>query len=370
MASALVVGADTTDEAAGGREEEGEEICAAEGRVAAAARAASAGRNSPDKWFRLKAGSEQYFINVFPVIVSGIWVDPPRFEWRDRPAPELRYILSEHSFGAGDEREPFFTGEGEQSVSRPKALVSIIIPALNEEHTISSVLRSLARQERISDCEVIVVDGGSRDRTVEVAENFPFVRIETSAPGRAVQMNHGAEAATAPALWFLHVDSTLPDRRTVDALLEALDDPAVVAGCFRFHLRGDDLYYRLINALVNLRARALGRPYGDQGIFVRRELFLGLGGFRPSAADCEDLDFVLRVREQGEFRLLPATVETSARTWKRYGKVATTFWHLNQWLRFEWSRRRNDPAMAALIAKPAEAQGTKEVTSAATPDAH
>lgn len=264
--------------------------------------------------------------------------------------------------------------ECEVEVKRRNPLVSIIIPALNEEHTIATVLRSLARQDRISDCEVIVVDGRSSDATVQVAENFPFVQVEVSEQGRVAQMNRGAQVATAPVVWFLHVDSTLPDRRTVDSLLLAVQSPDVVGGCFSYHLRGDDLYYRLVNTLVNLRARAFDRPYGDQGLFVRRDVFSRVGGFRENVHHCEDLDLVLRLRAAGKFQVLSLRVETSARTWKRYGNVATTLWHLNQWVRYEWSRRRefeDSPRRAPEPGGPAAAscKGVEEIAPATAPEA-
>lgn len=216
--------------------------------------------------------------------------------------------------------------------------LSIIIPARNEEYTISSVLRSLARQERISECQVIVVDGDSTDATAEVAANFPFVQVLSCSPGRVEQLNFGAARAQAATLWFLHADSTLPDPYHIDKLLEALENPEVAGGAFRFHLRGDDLYFRFVSSIVNLRAQLLGRPYGDQGIFVRARIFQELGGFRH-LANCEDVDFVLRMRAWGRLRILKSKVETSARTWQRHGKLVTTIWHLRQWFAYEWARK-------------------------------
>lgn len=207
----------------------------------------------------------------------------------------------------------------------------------NEEHTITSVLRSLARQERISDCQVIVVDGHSQDDTVDVAARFPFVRVVSCEPGRARQFNFGASHAVAPLLWFLHADSTLPEKRTVDALMDAAADEDVVGGAFRFHVRGDDAYFSVVNALVNWRAKLGRRPYGDQGIFVKSNAFRTIGGFRELAC-CEDLDLVLRIRKLGKFKMLRQTVETSARTWVQYGKIRTTAFHIGQMVSFETRR--------------------------------
>jgi len=216
--------------------------------------------------------------------------------------------------------------------------LAIVIPVRDEEHTVASVLRSLARQTMLSRCQVIVVDGMSQDNTAGVASSFPFVQVLTSQPGRARQMNFGAGHAAAPAVWFLHADSTIPDTHTIEALLEALADPEVVGGAFRFRLRGNDLYYRFITWAVNLRSLTTHRVYGDQGIFVRTPLFLELGGFRELGF-CEDVDLVLRLRERGRFVILPQVVETSARTWIRYGKVRTTWYHVRELMRYEWLRR-------------------------------
>lgn len=216
--------------------------------------------------------------------------------------------------------------------------LTIIIPVRNEEYTIAGVLRSLGRQERISECQVIVVDGQSTDATAEIAARFPFVQVLSCAPGRSDQLNYGVTHASAPIVWFLHSDSTLPEPYCVEMLLECMGDPEVAGGAFRFHLRGDDMYFRLITGLVNLRARVMLRPYGDQGIFVRTRLFRELGGFRRLSS-CEDLDLVLRLRKLGRFRILRAKVETSARTWQRYGKVRTTWWHVREWVGFEWGRK-------------------------------
>jgi rSAM/selenodomain-associated transferase 2 len=225
--------------------------------------------------------------------------------------------------------------------------LSIIIPTRNEEQAIASLLRSLARQDQIDDCQVLVIDGQSVDETAELAAAFPFVEIVSSKPGLINQMNFGAQHANAEALWFLHADTTLPESRTVSLILNALNDPEVVGGACRFHLRGDDLYYKLINSLVNLRARMLGRAYGDQGIFARTAIFRQLGGFRDLPS-CSDLDLVLRLRKYGQVRILTPRVETSARTWQRYGKLTTTAYHLREWLGFEWDRLMRKKSTTAL----------------------
>lgn len=215
--------------------------------------------------------------------------------------------------------------------------LSIIIPVRNEQQTIASILRSLSRQDRISDCEVIVVDGGSTDDTRDVAVAFPFVEMISSPPGLSKQMNYGASNADGKALWFLHADATLPGNNTITHILAALESDIVAGGACRFRIRADDLYYRFISTLVNFRAKWLKRPYGDQGIFVRKHVFNQLGGYRDMP--CADVDLYIRMGKHGETRLVRASVATSARTWHRYGKITTTGWHLKEWLTFEYRRK-------------------------------
>jgi hypothetical protein len=192
-----------------------------------------------------------------------------------------------------------------------------------------------------------VVDGQSLDETPELAAAFPFVEIISCAPGLTAQLNYGAQQAHAEALWFLHADTTLPEARTVSLILDALQDPEVVGGACRFHLRGDDLYFKFVSSLVNLRARLLGRAYGDQGIFARTAVFRQLSGFR-NLPSCSDLDLVLRLRKYGHVRILNPRVETSARTWHQYGKLTTTAFHLREWLTFEWQRALGKKQSVAL----------------------
>lgn len=197
------------------------------------------------------------------------------------------------------------------------APVSIVIPALNEEARLGSCLRSLVRFT--PSWEILVVDGGSEDRTLDVAASFQSSGVITlSAPrGRGTQMNAGAAAASNPVLLFLHVDVTLPED-SPRWIGEALSDPRVVAGAFRTHTvpeeRGSPIGPLL--RLADLRSRYTGLPYGDQAPFVRAEVFRKTGGFAPIPL-MEDLDFVRRLRREGEIRTVPATVTVSGRRFVR-----------------------------------------------------
>ena len=195
--------------------------------------------------------------------------------------------------------------------------VSVIIPTLNEADTIEQTL-SWVRQA--SACEIVVVDGGSDDDTVECAR--PYADQLISAPrGRARQMNAGARAAAGEALLFLHAD-TLPPARFAELLVAALAEPEVVGGRFDVHVDAPGLVFRMIGGLMNLRSRFTGIATGDQGIFVRRGVFETIGGY-PEWDIMEDLEFSHQLKRAGKIACLRARVKTSARRWQKHGVTKT-----------------------------------------------
>jgi rSAM/selenodomain-associated transferase 2 len=166
-------------------------------------------------------------------------------------------------------------------------MISVIIPTYNEEKALPATLEHLLRQA--GEYEVIVVDGGSSDRTCQIVRAEPRVRLLTASKGRASQMNTGACIARGEWLLFLHADTFLPEGalRRLNAL-EA--DTACQAGGFRHRFSGDDWRLRLISWMDNLRAKITCIIYGDQAMFVRRSLFQQLGGF-PQQPFLEDIAF-------------------------------------------------------------------------------
>jgi rSAM/selenodomain-associated transferase 2 len=194
--------------------------------------------------------------------------------------------------------------------------ISIIIPTLNEETQVGNwgKLPLLAG-------EVIIVDGGSRDQTVPLARSSGF-RVESCNPGRGGQLNHGARSAKGKILLFLHADTELPSDFT-GPLLACLNTTSTLAGAFSLSVKNAGLPLKCITLLANLRSRLLQLPYGDQGIFIRRDDFLRLGGF-PEAPIMEDFIFIKRARKEGRITTLPQSVTTSARRWNRLGVIRTT----------------------------------------------
>jgi rSAM/selenodomain-associated transferase 2 len=197
--------------------------------------------------------------------------------------------------------------------------LTVIVPALDEAANLERLLPLVVA--RCPGAEVIVVDGGSRDGTPEVARRVPGVVVLSSVRGRARQMNHGAAQAGGRTLLFLHADTRLPEDAP-EAIRRALEDPRVVAG--RFDVRFDSArpVFRMIAFFMNLRSRLSWICTGDQGIFVRREVFEALGGY-PDIPLMEDIELSRRLKRAGRISCLRLWVVTSARKWEREGPWRT-----------------------------------------------
>ncbi|MGH8994595.1 MAG: TIGR04283 family arsenosugar biosynthesis glycosyltransferase [Acidimicrobiales bacterium] len=191
--------------------------------------------------------------------------------------------------------------------------VAIVVPTLNEAEQIVALLRQLRRD--FPDCELVVVDGGSSDATATLAACH--ARVLHSAPGRALQMNAGASATSAPVLWFVHADCRIDDC-ALGHVAAALADPRVVGGglSLRFDRRSLGLDYLAWSS--TRRARHLHQVFGDQAMFVRRDAFEMLGGF-PEIAIMEDLELSRRLARLGRLVVLPATSTASSRRLVEHG---------------------------------------------------
>ena len=195
--------------------------------------------------------------------------------------------------------------------------ISIIIPTLNEEHNIGAIADTLPGKAG----EIIIVDGGSTDRTVLLARKRGL-RVEESTVGRAAQLNHGAVCAGGPVLLFLHADTRLPENFAA-ALLRTLEMRDVIVGAFSLAIRDAGPGLRCIAFCANLRSRWLQLPYGDQALFTTKEHFIQVGGFPPIPI-MEDYVFIRKAKTLGRIQTLPAQATTSARRWQRLGVIRTT----------------------------------------------
>jgi rSAM/selenodomain-associated transferase 2 len=212
--------------------------------------------------------------------------------------------------------------------------LTIVIPTFNEASRIEKTLAiSQAAANAEINAEIIVVDGGSHDRTVQIAQ-AAGVKVLQSRPGRAYQMNEGASAAIGDILLFLHADTQLP--QGFDAMIcAALSQPTTIAGAFSLKIDASLWSLRLVEWGVNLRSRLLQMPYGDQAIFLRAETFRAIGGF-PDLPIMEDFELIRQLKQQGQIAILPASVVTSGRRWQKLGVLQTTLINQSIILAYLW----------------------------------
>lgn len=210
-----------------------------------------------------------------------------------------------------------------------RGVVSIVVPVLEEEATITSVLDHLA--ELPKRWEMIVVDGGSGDLTRVLAGAHRARPVVIDGPrGRANQINAGAAEARGDVLLFLHADTRLPHDAHAN-LSGALADPNVVGGNFALRFDGGDRFSRVLGAWYALQRRT-GVYYGDSAIWLRASAFERLGGFEALPI-MEDYDLVRRLERAGRTVCLPGPAITSARRWQHHGLVRTiASWVLIRWL--------------------------------------
>lgn len=197
--------------------------------------------------------------------------------------------------------------------------ISIIIPALNESEHIESTLAHL-EPLRQQGHEVIVVDGGSQDKTLEMARMRADKVIQTT-PGRAQQMNVGASQALGDILWFIHADTQVFEH-AAQQIRNVMKNEHNHWGRFDIRLSGKHLLLRLVERLMNLRSCLTGIATGDQGIFVRRTCFEAIGRFKQIPL-MEDIEISRRLKKWSRPCCIHDTIITSSRRWEQNGVLRT-----------------------------------------------
>ena len=201
-------------------------------------------------------------------------------------------------------------------------MISVIIPVLNEAKILDQSLSRLAPQ--LKGHELIIVDGGSSDKTVLIAKKYG--QVISAERGRARQSNAGAGAASGDILLFLHADVWL-DSGAIEGVETAIA-AGYIGGAFKQRIEGEHPLYRLIERAADFRAKRLRIFYGDGGIFIRRSHFDRIGGF-PNIPIMEEVELSRKLRRHGEATLVEPMIHISPRRWQKNGIIRTT---LINWL--------------------------------------
>jgi rSAM/selenodomain-associated transferase 2 len=200
-------------------------------------------------------------------------------------------------------------------------MISVIIPALNEEQTIGKCIAWI--KEDHASTELIVADGGSIDRTRDIISDYPDVALVKSEKGRGMQMNSGAAKARGDILLFLHADTRLASGwyKAIETML--LSNTNTVGGAFTFKVDHSARRYRILETMVRLRCRLFRLPYGDQAIFIRREAFEKISGYTAIPL-MEDVKLVSEMKKLGNIMILDHSAYTDSRRWERKGIIKTS----------------------------------------------
>ena len=205
--------------------------------------------------------------------------------------------------------------------------ISVIIPVFHEEKVVNRAVRALRKLDLYDQLEIIVVDGDPEEQTLRALEDAHVVQV-SSDKGRGKQMNAGAQIAGGDVLLFLHADTELPPDGLA-RIQSVMSYEGCVGGSFDLGIGSDRLCFRLIECAANFRSRITRVPYGDQAIFLRRDVFLDLGGFHELPL-MEDVDLMRRVLRSGaRIEIIDEKVKTSPRRWEKEGVLYCT---LRNWM--------------------------------------
>ncbi len=200
--------------------------------------------------------------------------------------------------------------------------ISVVVPVYQEQATIQAFLNHLHQVFSGAEHEIIVVDGSPGRETLSSLHD-PCITALCSAPGRSTQMNCGASMAQGEILLFVHADTWLPINAP-GLIIQALEQEKIVAGAFSLSIDSCDPFLRIIAWVANLRTSWTRVPYGDQAIFIRKDIFKKIGMF-PDIPLMEDLELMSRVKNRDwRIKILPEKVLTSPRRWGQEGRLVCT----------------------------------------------
>lgn len=202
---------------------------------------------------------------------------------------------------------------------------TIIIPVLHEARNINPLLEHL--QQLDENCEIIVVDGCPKRETIDNIRNKDIKKLSSEA-GRGRQMNAGAAIARGEILIFLHADTRMPVN-VLDRIRSTLQNKACVGGAFDLGIRSDKIIFKVIAMCASIRSRLTRIPYGDQAIFIRKDYFNTMGGYKEIPL-MEDVELMQRIKKRGDkICILSDRVFTSPRRWEKEGVIYCT---LRNWI--------------------------------------
>lgn len=202
-------------------------------------------------------------------------------------------------------------------------VISVIVPVYREQEAINCFAQQMLRIFPGHRCEIIIIDGSPDQETIS-ALNVSEVTAVSSGKGRGRQMNIGASMARGQVLLFLHCDTLLPDSAP-DLIIKALSaENNIMGGAFSLRIDSEKWALKIIEFMANIRSRMTRVPYGDQAIFIRKDFFHKVGGFREIPV-MEDLELMTRIKKQGaSIVILPQKAVTSPRRWEKEGIAMCT----------------------------------------------